>query len=127
MIILLLFVSLTLCQQNGFMVMGLTTNLNITYGSERICDFNSCTKYISNILNNTASAYVALYPINDLTSCPLLPAFFNVNMITFILEKNKIMALPQTCNTMGDCLMKSCNSYLSSKNSYLMTFTGQCF
>lgn len=123
---ILLFININSCQQQGFMVIGLGTNMSIIYGSENICNYDSCPKIICDILGNTTSAYMALYPLGKLLSCPKLSSIFSVNMITFILEKNKQILFPFACNTMGDCLMKSCNLYLSSKESYLMAFTGQC-
>ena len=125
MMLLILFISVTSCQQ-GFMIIGLSTNMSIIYGSENICTYDSCPKIICDVLNNTTSAYIGLYPLGRLTSCPKLSNVFSVNMIIFILEKSKQILIPSTCNTMGNCLMNICNTYLSSKESYLMAFTGQC-
>jgi len=108
------------------MVIGLSTNMTVIYGSKDVCNFESCPKVICNILNDTTSAYIGLYPIEKITSCPKLSSFFKVNMITFILEANEQILFPSTCNTIGDCMEKSYNLYLSSKESYFMTFTGQC-
>lgn len=124
--VILLFVSIIFCQETKFMIMGLSTNMTVLYGSKNNCGFLTCQKIICDILNNTTSAYVAIYPIEKITSCPKFSSNFNVNMISFIFKANEQIISPFACYTIGDCMEKSCNLYLSSKESYFMAFTGQC-
>jgi len=124
--LLSLFIIINSSQQTELMAVGLSANMTIVNGSANICNFDTCPLIICNLLANTTSAYATLYPFGGMTACPKLQSLFNVKMITFIFDKNKEMLFPISCNTMGDCLMKSCNLYLSYKESYLMAFTGQC-
>ncbi len=126
MLFILLLIAIVFSQQTNFMVFGINTNLSVIYSYENNCNFNSCPKIICDILNNTTSAYIALYPLEKIISCPKISSNFNVNMISFIFKENQQILFPFTCSTIGDCIMKSCNSYLSTKESFLMAFTGKC-
>lgn len=125
MFLILLLTSLVFSQQTNFMVYGINTNMSVIY-STNDCNFNSCPQTICNVLSNTTSAYVVLAPLEKMTYCPKLLPIFKVNMITFVFKENQQILFPVTCNTIGDCIMKSCNSFISSKESFLMAFTGQC-
>jgi len=117
---------LSLVSSQDFIAYGINTNASIIFAYDNNCNFNSCQKVICNILNNTISAYVGLVPLKKMASCPNLPFNFKVNMITFIFKENQQMILPLICDTMGDCMKKGCDNFLSYKESYIMAFTGQC-
>lgn len=124
MIIITFLISFIAAQD--FMVYGINTNMSIVFSYDGTCNFNSCGKIICNILSNTTSAYVGLYPLQKITSCPNLPFTFKVNMITFIFKENQQMMLPVICDNIANCMKKGCNNYLLYKESFLITFTGQC-
>lgn len=126
LIILLSLISFGFSQQIDFMIFGISTNMTVIYSAESTCNFDSCPKVICNLFKNTTSAYIALYPLKKITSCPKLITNFNVNMISFVFDANQQISFPSACYTINDCIMKSCNSFLSSKNSYFMAFTGEC-
>jgi hypothetical protein len=124
-IIFLLFLISFVVSQD-FMAFGVNTNITIVFPYHNNCNFNTCQKAICDILINKIFAYVILYPLEKITYCPKFPPNFNVNMITFIFKENEQMVLPVTCDTMGDCIEKGCNNYLSDKESLFIAFTGQC-
>lgn len=126
MILLLLFMSLTFCQNTDFIVVGLSTNMSIIYTEENIYDFNSFQLIICNLLANTTANYIGLFPINNIKSCPKLPPNFKVNIINSILDTEMKKLSSSSCYTIGDCIMNNCQNFLSSKESFLMVFTGQC-
>lgn len=126
MIFFIFLISIYRSQSTNFMISGLSTNMSFVYVTENNCNYFSCQSIICDILHNTTSAYIVLSPIKKITSCPKIPFNFNVNMISFVFNQKGQMLSPNICNTIGDCITKACNSYLSSKESFLMAFTGQC-
>jgi len=122
----LLTLLIFLVKSADFEIAGLSTNMSFIYFNGNSCNYDNCPKLICNILNNTTSAYIILSPLNKISSCSKIPFNFNVNMISFILNDKMQILLPNSCNTINDCMMQSCNSYISNKNSFLMAFTGQC-
>lgn len=125
-VIFLIFLTSLVASQD-FMAFGINRNITIVIPYHNNCDFNTCQKIICDILTDRTLAYVILYPLQKVTYCPKLSPNFNVNMITFIFNDNKQMVLPVTCDTIGDCMEKGCNNYLSDKQSVFISFTGQCF
>ena len=121
-----LLFSLFLCEQIEFMIIGFTTNLRLVYNAQYTCDYDTCPKAICDISTNTTSSYIMLYPLQKPKICPKLSNGINTRMISFILTKNHEMLLPVLCGNIGDCLMNSCNSYITSNKSFFMSFTGEC-
>ena len=130
MIFLILLTLISINQSFDFLIAGITTNMSdVSYfdQDDNTCTFDTCPKMICDIFNHTTYAYVVLSPSETIKSCPKIPLYNNVNMISFLFDQTGKMKSPFTCTTMGDCLMKVCNLFISSKDSFLMAFTGQCF
>ena len=125
--ILIFLILISLGKTIDFSIAGLSTNMSFVFATEDICTFDTCPKMICDILGNTTSAYIVLSPANKITSCPKTSSSINVNMISFIFNQKGQMTSPFTCTTIGDCMIKICNLFISSKDSFLMSFTGQCF
>jgi hypothetical protein len=124
---LLIFLGLlSFCKPIEFEIIGLSTSLSTIYSDWNYYDYNSCPKVICDVLVNTTSAYVIVSPLKKMTSCPNININFNVNMISFIFNQKGQMLFPNSCNNIADCMMSSCNSLITTKDSLGMAFTGQC-
>lgn len=128
MIFLILLTLISINQSLYFSIAGITTNMSDSfYQDQDNCTFDTCPKMICDILGGTTYAYVVLSPSDQIKLCPKIPMYNNVNMVSFIFDQKGKMTSPFTCNTIGNCVEKGCNNYLTSKNSMLIAFTGQCF
>ena len=130
MIFLILLALISINKSFDFLIAGITTNMSdVSYfdQDQDNCTFDTCPKMICDILGGTTYAYVVLSPSDQIKLCPKISPSYNVNMISFLFDQKGMMASPFTCSTIGNCVEKGCNNYLSSKNSMLIAFTGQCF
>jgi len=130
MIFLILLTLISINQSFDFLIAGITTNMSDSFYLDQDqdnCTFDTCPKMICDILGNTTYAYVVLSPSDQIKLCPKILPSHKVSMISFLFDQKGMMASPFSCETIGNCVERGCNNYLSSKNSMLIAFTGQCF